>query len=42
MGWGVLYHAFKKFAARRPKAMKKPLFPVIASVAHVPSAAWCR
>jgi len=31
----VLYHAFERFAARRPKAMKKPLSPVIASAAHV-------
>jgi hypothetical protein len=29
----VLYHSFKKFAASRPKAMKKPLSPVIASAA---------
>jgi hypothetical protein len=29
---------FRKFAASRPKAMKNPLFPVIASVAHVPPA----
>jgi hypothetical protein len=29
----VLYHSFRKFAASRPKAMKKPLSPVIASVA---------
>gem|GEM_PF-3758179 len=29
----ILYHAFRKFAASRPKAMKKPLSPVIASVA---------
>jgi hypothetical protein len=29
----ILYHAFKKFAASRPKAMKKPLSPVIASAA---------
>jgi hypothetical protein len=29
----ILYHSFKKFAASRPKAMKKPLSPVIASAA---------
>jgi len=29
----ILYHSFRKFAASRPKAMKKPLSPVIASEA---------
>jgi len=29
----VLYHSFRKFAASRPKAMKKPMSPVIASAA---------
>jgi len=29
----ILYHSFRKFAASRPKAMKNPLFPVIASEA---------
>jgi hypothetical protein len=32
-GLGILYHSFRKFAASRPKAMKKPLSPVIASAA---------
>jgi hypothetical protein len=41
MGWKarpILYHSFRKFAASRPKAMKNPPSPVIASAAHVPPA----